>query len=102
MALDAEMILEDLGMEVSASCDTLASGLDAARTMGFDVALLDVNLRDEKSFPIADVLVERNIPFAFVTGYDTLGWDGHAPKLDKPYEEDGIKRVLHALLAPNG
>jgi hypothetical protein len=34
-----------------------------------DVAVLDVNLSGQKSFPIADALVARSVPFAFSTGY---------------------------------
>ncbi|MBN8909400.1 MAG: response regulator, partial [Rhodospirillales bacterium] len=50
---------------------------------------LDVNLAGEHSFPIADVLTERGIPFAFLTGYG----DGiippqyqSVPRLSKPFD----------------
>lgn len=36
--------------------------------------LLDVNLRGEMAYEIADVLCERGIPFAFVTGYDACAF----------------------------
>ena len=36
----------------------------------FNAALLDVNLRGEMVFAIADALGTRGIPFAFVTGYE--------------------------------
>ena len=32
--------------------------------------LLDINLRDEKVYPVAEVLRTRGIPFVFTTGYD--------------------------------
>jgi hypothetical protein len=35
-----------------------------------DVAFLDANLQGSRSDELASLLVERNIPFAFVTGYD--------------------------------
>ena len=35
-----------------------------------DGAILDVNLRGERAFPAADLLVERYVPFVFTTGYD--------------------------------
>jgi hypothetical protein len=38
---------------------------------GVDAAILDVNLKGEKSFPIAQDLVARKIPFVFVTGYQS-------------------------------
>jgi hypothetical protein len=34
----------------------------------FDAAMLDVNLNGDKSFPIADALVARGVPFLFATG----------------------------------
>ena len=36
-----------------------------------DAAVIDINLRGEMVFPLADALEERNVPFAFATGYDT-------------------------------
>jgi hypothetical protein len=37
-----------------------------------DGAILDVNLRGEMVFPLADALAERSIPFVYVTGYGKL------------------------------
>ena len=37
-----------------------------------DAAILDINLGNETSFPIAQALMKRNIPFIFITGYDDL------------------------------
>lgn len=36
-----------------------------------DAAVLDVNLGDENSFPVAEVLRARAVPFLFATGYDS-------------------------------
>ncbi|MBM6594126.1 response regulator [Microvirga pudoricolor] len=41
-----------------------------AATDRIDAAVLDLNLRGEMSFPIADALQARNVPFVFATGYD--------------------------------
>ncbi len=35
-----------------------------------DAALLDINLRGEMVFAIADMLSAQGVPFAFLTGYD--------------------------------
>jgi hypothetical protein len=35
-----------------------------------DGAVLDINLRGEMVYPLADVLAARGIPFVFATGYD--------------------------------
>ena len=36
-----------------------------------DAAVLDVNLGQENSFPVAQDLTDRNIPFLFSTGYNS-------------------------------
>src|SRR5450759_3942971 len=35
-----------------------------------DVAVLDVNINGQLSYPIADALAARGVPFVFSTGYD--------------------------------
>ena len=40
------------------------------RAPRFDIAVLDVDLHGERSYPIADALVSRGIPFVFTTGYN--------------------------------
>ena len=35
-----------------------------------DAAVLDVNLGGELAYPVADLLVARNIPFVFTSGYE--------------------------------
>ena len=44
-----------------------------ASTLDFDAAILDLNLAGELSFPVADVLRARDIPFDFATGYGRAG-----------------------------
>src|SRR5215510_2336489 len=36
----------------------------------FDVGIIDINLRDEAAYPVADELMRQQIPFCFCTGYD--------------------------------
>jgi hypothetical protein len=59
-----------------------------------DLAVLDVNLGDEKVYPVADALAERDVPFVFLTGYGSEMLPpahrgrrclaGHAPRLHPP------------------
>ena len=37
-----------------------------------DAAVLDINIRGDYVFPLADMLAERGIPIIFATGYDDL------------------------------
>ena len=66
-----EGMLESLGYEVGGPAFSLEQGLSIAGSEEFSAALLDVNLAGEASYPIAALLQERGVPFAFVTGYGT-------------------------------
>ena len=49
------------------------SHLDRAQAQlakgGFDVAVIEINLRGKETFPIADQLQHAGVPFLFATGY---------------------------------
>jgi DNA-binding response OmpR family regulator len=69
VAMSLEMALEGAGYEVIGPFGRLEQALDVARNGQMDMALLDVNVRGEAIFPVADVLTARGIPYAFLTGY---------------------------------
>ena len=67
-----------------------------------DCVLLDVNLRGELAFDVADVLLERNIPFAFVTGYEREALPNRfldVKRLEKPVSTDQLAQLLCILSA---
>jgi hypothetical protein len=41
-----------------------------AREADLDLAVLDIDLAGEATYPVADVLRARGIPFVFATGYN--------------------------------
>jgi DNA-binding response OmpR family regulator len=90
VSMMVEDMLADLGCEVVGPFARLDSALAFARgdDLGVDVALLDVNLGGERSFPLAEVLSGRDVPFVFTTGYDDAGmpeaWRSR-PALRKPF-----------------
>lgn len=95
-----EDILMDLGHEVAAVASRLPDGCEVARTGEFDLAILDVNLNGRPSYPIAEILSERGIPFAFATGYCGSGLDPafkNVPTLAKPYTIDDVECVLSSI-----
>jgi CheY-like chemotaxis protein len=61
--------LKERGCQVVGPISKLERGLDLARDVPLDGAILDVNLDGKLCFPIAAVLSERGVPFFFVTGY---------------------------------
>jgi CheY-like chemotaxis protein len=96
-----EDMLADLGYEVAAVAARLPDGLRRAETEAVDCAILDVNLDGRSSFPIAEALTRRGIPFLFVTGYGEKGLDrefaGH-PVLAKPFMQTELEAALRSLL----
>lgn len=65
-------LLEISGCEVIGPAATVASALDLIARMALDGAVLDIRLGAELSFPVAAALIERDIPFLFLTGHDDL------------------------------
>jgi CheY-like chemotaxis protein len=102
VAMLIEDMLVDLGYDVVALSTRLDEALTFARTMPIDLAVLDVNLNGEMSFPVADALRARGIPFVFATGYGprVLGAPyAGTPTLQKPFQIGELRRTLE-LVAP--
>lgn len=99
VAIDLAESLSEMGIEVFGPAGAVSEALDLIATFGdrLDAAILDINLRDEFVYPVADELVARNIPFIFTTGYDALAIPPrHAavPRCEKPINRDTVVRLL--------
>jgi CheY-like chemotaxis protein len=97
-----EDMLSDLGCESITSASTVRQALALVDTQDFDLAVLDVNLNGDRSYPVADALAARGVPFAFSTGYSDHGSrkDYHGrPTLKKPYLTDEFATTIAGLLA---
>lgn len=71
VAFEMTDTLEDLGFEVVGPSVHLDDAKVKAQTAEIDIAFLDVNLGSGKtSAPVAKILRDRGIPFAFITAYD--------------------------------
>ncbi len=65
--------LDDAGAIVVGPAPSVEQALDLISTKAcLDGAILDVSLGGEKVDPVADVLLDRGVPFMFVTGFDKL------------------------------
>jgi CheY-like chemotaxis protein len=97
-----EEMLADLGHTVAAAVGTIAEAKEAATTGDFDCAMLDVNVDGEQIFPVADILMQRGLPFVFVTGYGEGSlpetYRGR-PSLQKPFHSEKLEQTLNGLLA---
>ena len=88
VAMYVEDLLTELGYEVAGLATGLDQALPLAREGEFDFAVLDINLAGKTSFPVADVLRERGIPFLFASGYSSKGLNDdyrNAIRIQKPF-----------------
>jgi len=95
-------MLGELGYTVTAEAGRIDEALDAVKTGGFDVAILDVNLNGDNTAPIAEALAARGVPFVFATGYGEQGLPEafrDRPTLKKPFQMDGLNQLLQSALA---
>jgi len=97
-----EDMLLDLGFAVAGQAAKVQEALAAVSSTAIDVAILDVNLSGETTGPVAEALAARGTPFVFATGYGEHGLPAqfrNRPLLKKPFQIDGLKRMLDAALA---
>jgi DNA-binding response OmpR family regulator len=90
------------GAEVIGPVATTNAALDVIANSGVDGVVLDIRLRSEMAFPVADVLAARGIPFVFLTGYgarDVPARYADVSHLEKPVTPDVVCRALEATIA---
>src|SRR4028118_330858 len=88
VAMYVEDLLTELGFEVAGLATSLDQALPLAKAGEFDFAVLDINLAGQVSFPVADALRERGIPFLFASGYSSKGLSEAyrgAVRIQKPF-----------------
>ncbi len=66
-----------------------------------DAAILDMNLKGEMAYPVADALAARRIPFIVATGYDRASLperyaDCH--RMEKPIDVAMLLRTIDMLI----
>ena len=102
IAMDVEYMLEGHGITNIETATSSAMALDKLKSLTPDVAILDINLGNDTSIPVAYELLKRGVPFMFATGYA----DGimippefaHVPVIRKPYDEDSLMGSIGKLV----
>lgn len=102
IAMMLEDFLDSLGHRVHATCESVGEAVKAVEAGGFELAILDVNLKGENVWPVATRLREMNVPFVLATG-------GHVdpppaefnsvPVIEKPYTIDRVNPAISAAFA---
>lgn len=96
-----EEFLEELGCEVLGLASRLDDALAKARTLPLHMAVLDVNLAGRLSYPVAEVLRGRDVPFVFATGYGAAALPEAlrgVPVLSKPFRKQQLANALQAAM----
>jgi CheY-like chemotaxis protein len=98
VAMMIEDMLEDLGHKVIATSGRMPDASKLVSDASADLAILDVNLNGEETYPLADSLAARAIPFIFATGYGSSGikaeWSG-IPVLQKPFQSRELAEAIN-------
>ena len=101
IAMLVEDMLEELGHELITVAARLDDAVAAAGNETIDLAILDLNLGGVLTYPAADALAERGIPFIFATGYGSGGLkEAYAarPTLQKPFNTDALGQAIDQAL----
>jgi DNA-binding response OmpR family regulator len=105
IALSLATAVQQAGGSVVGPVASVAAAHAAMADNRIDGALLDIRLRNETSFPLADVLAVLNVPFIFVSGLSSALMPythRDRPLFDKPYETGDVVAALARLLKGGG
>ena len=87
-----------LGIETVGPASTVERALDLVEHGGhLDGAVLDIKVRGDMVFPVADALRARGVPFVFATGYDQQTIPDRYSDVEhyqKPFDPAQIVRAL--------
>lgn len=101
LADDLARALELQGAEVIGPVGSLDEA-DALVGQGdFDCAILDINLRGEMAFPVADRLESKGIPFIVASGYNSAAIPDRflaVPRVEKPFNPREVIAAIPHLL----
>lgn len=67
-----------------------------------DGAVLDINLKGDTDYSVADALQARGVPFCFATGYDAAALPGRyqdVPRWQKPFDTAKLVRSIAAMVS---
>ncbi len=101
VAMLLEEALVEHGCEIVGPFSTVETALLAARGVAADVAVLDVNLRGKRVYPVAELLEARGIPFLLMSGYGREGVPpehAHWIACSKPFLPGDLVAALLGLL----
>ena len=102
IALDASDILEGIGAAEVKLASSVRDALEIVENEKLTLAVLDINLGDQTSLPVAKRLHELGIPFVLATGYGDVeaitSEYPQAPIVQKPFTSESLPRQIYVAL----
>lgn len=102
LAMDMEDHLVSRNYDVQGPFSRVAEALDAIPQLHIDVAIVDLNLNGEFSFPVIEHLRQRGVPVIACSGYvelpDIKARLQGIPLLGKPWMPDKLDALMGDIL----
>lgn len=102
IAMSMQALVEDQGWQVLGPFATVEAALGELEAgAAVSCALLDCNLGSEPSWPVADLLATRGVPFAFTSGQSSNDIEPRfqgRPTFGKPIDDEKVKRFLRSVV----
>jgi DNA-binding response OmpR family regulator len=96
--------LRQAGYDVVGPYSTVAAAMSAVQSETFDGAILDINLKGQLVYPVAEELIRRQLPFMFLSGYALINLPEqfrHYQRLAKPANLAVLLREIKTMLSRN-
>lgn len=101
VADDIARALDRLGIGVVGPVADPSAAMQLVEDEEIHGAVLDINLRGETVYPVADALRARGVPFGFATGYDRAvlprGYRD-VPRWEKPFDTEKLAAELNSMM----
>jgi DNA-binding LytR/AlgR family response regulator len=98
VAMELARDFEEAGAQIVGPAGSVQAALELLDESGsIDGAVLDIQLHEEKVFPVADELMRRGVPFVFASGFESWVIPPHyaaIPRCEKPVETAHLTRLL--------
>jgi CheY-like chemotaxis protein len=101
LADDMAQVLQKFGADVVGPVRSTDEALTLLAEEPVDAAVLDINLKGELVYPVADALREQGVPFIFATGYDEAAVPEayrDVPRWEKPFRPEDLAKALPGLV----
>ena len=97
LADDLSRALSQAGAEVVGPVGTLNEAVQRIGEGAFDCAVVDMNLRGQPAYSLAEQLKSAKVPFIVATGYNQASlpeWLRSVPRIEKPFSPNDVTRML--------